>query len=58
MQKIFSISFKISRYSVKPHGKDAEEKLVVSDTTVQENNTSGKTNGMDFMFDGVVFMLD
>lgn len=35
---------KIFQYSVKLHGKDAEEKLVVSDTTVQGNNTTFPTD--------------
>jgi len=35
---------KIFIYSVKIHGKDAEEKQVLSDTTVQENNTTFPTD--------------
>ena len=35
---------KIFRYSVRLHGKDAEESLVVSDTTVQGNNTTFPTD--------------
>ena len=34
----------IFRHSVTLHGKDAEEKLVVSDTTVQGNNTTFPTD--------------
>ena len=34
----------IFQYSVRLHGKDAEEKLVVSDTTVQGNNTTFPTD--------------
>lgn len=34
----------IFQYSVKLHGKSAEEKLVVSDTTVQGNNTTFPTD--------------
>lgn len=37
MQKIFS-------YSVQMHGKAAESKVVLSDTTVQENNVSYPTD--------------
>ena len=35
---------KIFQYSVRLHGKDAEESLVVSDTTVQGNNTTFPTD--------------
>lgn len=35
---------KIFQYSIRLHGKDAEEKLVVSDTTVQGNNTTFPTD--------------
>ncbi len=35
---------KIFSYSVKLHGKDAQSKQVLSDTTVQENNTSFPTD--------------
>lgn len=35
---------KIFFYSVKLHGKDAEERVVLSDTTVQENNTTFPTD--------------
>ena len=35
---------KIFVYSVKLHGKDAQEKQVLSDTTVQENNTTFPTD--------------
>jgi IS5 family transposase len=35
---------KIFVYSVKIHGKDAREKMVLSDTTVQENNTTFPTD--------------
>jgi len=35
---------KIFAYSVKIHGKDAEEKITLSDTTVQENNTTFPTD--------------
>lgn len=35
---------KIFAYSVKLHGKDAQEKMVLSDTTVQENNTTFPTD--------------
>ncbi|RLD22823.1 MAG: IS5 family transposase [Bacteroidetes bacterium] len=35
---------KIFTYSVKLHGKDAQEKMVLSDTTVQENNTTFPTD--------------
>lgn len=35
---------KIFRASVKIHGKDAQEKMVLSDTTVQENNTTFPTD--------------
>lgn len=35
---------KIFVYSVKIHGKEAEEKVVLSDTTVQENNTTFPTD--------------
>ena len=35
---------KIFAYSVQMHGKDAQEKVVLSDTTVQENNTSYPTD--------------
>lgn len=34
----------IFQYSVRLHGKEAEESLVVSDTTVQENNTTFPTD--------------
>lgn len=37
MEKIFA-------YSVSFHGKDAQEKQVLSDTTVQENNTTYPTD--------------
>ena len=35
---------KIFQYSVQLHGKDAKEKVVLSDTTVQENNTTFPTD--------------
>lgn len=35
---------KIFAYSVKLHGKDAQDKMVLSDTTVQENNTTFPTD--------------
>lgn len=35
---------KIFAYSVKLHGKSAQEKMVLSDTTVQENNTTFPTD--------------
>ncbi len=35
---------KIFNYSVKLHGKQAQEKMVMSDTTVQENNTTFPTD--------------
>ena len=35
---------KIFQYSIRLHGKDAEEELVLSDTTVQENNTTFPTD--------------
>lgn len=35
---------KIFVYSVKLHGKDAQSKIVLSDTTVQENNTTFPTD--------------
>ena len=35
---------KIFAYSVKLHGKDSQEKLSLSDTTVQENNTTFPTD--------------
>lgn len=35
---------KIFQASVKIHGKDAQEKMVLSDTTVQENNTTFPTD--------------
>lgn len=35
---------KIFAYSVQLHGKDAREKMVLSDTTVQENNTTFPTD--------------
>ena len=34
----------IFSYSVKLHGKDATERMVISDTTVQENNTTFPTD--------------
>ena len=35
---------KIFRHSVELHGKDAQEKMMLSDTTVQENNTTFPTD--------------